>query len=828
MFQKLGNIVASSWPVVLLVWVILLAVSHFLAPPWNDVAEDKEFGFLPASSPSLVAETEFKKAFPEEQIGSSIVLVLTNPGGARQIQVGKDFIGDVLEPKLRKIAESEGGIASEANANEESNDPFAEQPATPKPTPAQRPIVERIRTPNAPGTGALLESEDGKALLVAMELNTEFLSSHNWPIIRKVEDLISRLKEHHRLPEGMDLAITGSAVLGRDHSRAQLASSRATEWLTIVMVIGLLVVIYRAPLLALIPLATVFLSVKTALNLLAILAGQGYMTLFQGIQVFITVLVYGAGVDYCLFLMARYKEELDHGRNTDGAISHSIGQVGAALAASAGTVICGIGMMSFAQFGKFQQAGLAIPFALTIVLLATLTFSAAALRLAGRWAFWPHVGPEGRPEPERPAHTSPKRSLLHRFFQPGEMYRGWEWMGRHIMRRPGAVWGTTVAIMVPFAVAGFLYAGQVAYDIISNLPNKAPSVQGVQVLREHFPEGILGPVTTLLVNEDVDFATPEGREIVAKITDRLRDRKNELELADVRSLTEPLGVHVASANAFQDIQVSDETRQRAIREQALDRYTTDLGGRKHVGTRLDLVLDRNPFGRDAVDDLDRLEGTIKDALPANLRDGTKLYFLGPTSSIRDLGRVHDSDHTRISILVLSAVFVILVILLRAPFVSLYLVLSVLFSYYATIGVTYLFFWALDPHHFAGLDWKVSTFLFTILIAVGEDYNIFLMARVHEEQRRHGPFRGILCAMTRTGPIISSCGIIMAGTFASLLAGSLSEMIQLGFALAFGVLVDTFVVRPILVPAFLVMREKWRHRRERPERQAAVAAHQGSC
>jgi RND superfamily putative drug exporter len=141
---------------------------------------------------------------------------------------------------------------------------------------------------------------------------------------------------------------------------------------------------------------------------------------------------------------------------------------------------------------------------------------------------------------------------------------------------------------------------------------------------------------------------------------------------------------------------------------------------------------------------------------------------------------------------------------------------------------FLVFWLLDPTGFAGIDWKVAIFLFTILVAVGEDYNIFLLTRIHDEEQRHGPIGGVTEALIRTGPIISSCGIIMAGTFISLLAGSLSELRQLGFALAFGVLLDTFVVRPVLVPSFLILMRRGRlpmtRARQRTTAQENVLSH----
>ena len=292
--------------------------------------------------------------------------------------------------------------------------------------------------------------------------------------------------------------------------------------------------------------------------------------------------------------------------------------------------------------------------------------------------------------------------------------------------------------------------------------------------------------------------------MVQQVTDHLREGALALGLADIRSLTTPLGITPAAENDFTKLDIPKETRDEAVRQAALQRYVTDMGERAKIGTRFELVLNQSPFSRQSVEKLNEIEQAVHAALPDGARADVQVYFVGTTASVRDLSTVMQTDRTRIEILVMASVFVILLLLLRNFTITVYLLLSVLFSYFTTMGVTFAIFWLADPGGFAGIDWKVAIFLFTILIAVGEDYNIFLMTRVHEEERQHGPVRGVLVALDRTGPIISSCGIIMAGTFASLLGGSLTEMKQLGFALAFGVLLDTFVVRPILVPAFLIL------------------------
>jgi putative drug exporter of the RND superfamily len=536
----------------------------------------------------------------------------------------------------------------------------------------------------------------------------------------------------------------------------------------------------------------VFLAVRLSLYLLAILANHHYLTLFAGLEIYITVVAYGAGVDYCLFLMARYKEELDACVNRRDALARALGQVGPALTASAATVMCGLGMMMFARFGKFRDAGFAMPLSILVVLCGTLTFSAPLLRLAGRWAFWPRRDWRGcgAGEGEPPA--------------PDRVHRLWQRGANLLLRRPGAFWLTAFLSMVPFAALALVLAGRLNYDWVENLPPSAPSVAGTQALQDHFPAGLMGTTSVLLVNPKARFDRDDGRALVAQVSDALVQRRQQLGITDLRTLTRPLGISGAGEKSLQHLDLSQQALKEGLRQEGRKHFTTDLGERGAIGTRLEVTFAHNPFSAAAIADLQQLESTLPELLPAGLRDGTQLYYEGATASTWDLKKVTSDDELRIESLVLVSVFVILLLVIRRLLVSIYLILSVLLSYGTALGLTIVAFWAVNPQGFSGLDWKVSLFLFTILIAVGEDYNILLMARVQEEQRRHGRVHGIIEALTRTGPIISSCGIIMAGTFASLMAGSLREMKQLGLALALGVLLDTFVVRPILVPAFLVL------------------------
>lgn len=784
MFAKLGEFVVRAWPAVLIAWLTALACALLAAPSLERVAQTEEFAFLPKESSSHLAESLFRTAFPESYTPSRIVIIASRPGGLTKEDL--EFLDDSadeedevphdhpqrqfeLREQLVKIMQDEA-----QNQKNES------------------PIISRIRTFRDQHAGSLLESRDGEARLILVELTTEFMDSRNRGPVGKIEKLLAGEEFSKNIPQGLSISLSGEATVGRDMIDAARDSAKSTELLTVLLVLVLLGAIYRSPALAIIPLVTVIIAVKLSMSLLILFATQKWVVLFQGIETYVAVLMYGAGVDYCLFLIARYKEEIDAGVSYDEAVSNSVAKVGAAIAASAGTVICGIGMMYFAEFGKFHDAGIAIAFGLTIVLIASLTFTPALLRLTGKWAFWPQL----RTERVSGGWVSTS-SLWSRLSEIHWLQNTWEIVGRALLKNPMAIWLTSMLLMLPFALVGVLFYTHLSYGLLSDLSRNSPSVQGTRAVRQHFPAGATGSIAVLLRNDQVDFSDEAtGLAWLDQLTDNLFQQKKTLQLADIRSVARPLG------GEEKLLELPAGAKRRVAIQKSLQYYVAENELANHV-TRLEMTAELDPFSRDSIDHLTRLEAEIRNLLPQELQASTSILTSGSTASIRDLKAVTDRDQIRIDLLVVAGVFAILLILLRRFALCTYLILTVLFSYLVALGATYSFFWLTDPH-FAGLDWKVPMFLFTILIAVGEDYNIFLMTRIDEEQQKHGPIKGVIEALSKTGRIISSCGIIMAGTFASLCAGSLKGMIQLGFALAFGVLLDTFVVRPILVPAYLVL------------------------
>lgn len=826
LFRALGKLASGRSPIVIGLWLLLVLLVSQFAPEWKSVVQNGEFAFLPKDSPSVEALDLFRKTFPEHSTSSNIVVVVRRASGSGLVDQDRLFIERSLLPLLRRIAgfpPVDGDLQPE---NDEARLPDS--------------LVRKITWERSKDVGPLYNSIDQKASLVVLELNSEFLDAGNRGLITQIEtelDALHKIAVQRRpptsdtdsspipgddngtevvevektetpdeeladgssvnpvrstqkpvaIPPGLDIAFSGTAIYGRDAMMASEESSKATEKWTVILVIVLLLLMYRAPFLAMIPLLTVSVSGAIALKLLSIAAGFGWVNLFNGIEAYVTVLVYGAGIDYCLFLIARYREELNGGATIEEAISETLEKVGSAIAASAGTTMCGIGMMYFADFGKFQQAGIAISFGLFVCLCASLTLTPAIIRMCGPWAFWPRI----------PARQSSKVSwvarpdfLMQLITRPLPAMN-WKRVGNLLKDRPWAMWLGSVLGMLPFSIIGYVCFGYLSYGLLSDLPPNAPSVVGARALQQHFPGGEGVPVRALIRVPGRDFArtTPRAPQDLTEFIDAILARKDELGIDAIRSLVDPTGGRDIGKQSF-----------AGVRFKAIRLFSTKDDPSM---TRLDIIFKNDPFSRSSIDEFQTMREALPELLPESMA-GATINFAGETANLSDLKQVTDSDRVRINSLVTIVVFVILWLLLRRLRECIYLIVTVLFSYFATLGGTYLFFWAWDPAGFSGLDWKVPMFLFTILIAVGEDYNIFLLTRIDEERKKHGRVEAITTALDHTGTIISSCGIIMAGTFSSLMAGSLAGMDQLGFALALGVILDTFIVRPVMVPAFLIL------------------------
>lgn len=809
MFEAIAQVVTRRWAgaLVLLAWAGIAGALLRFAPPWDAVSKDDDVRFFPAGSVSVIGQELMERGFPNST-PSAAVVICERPGGPLSAE-DRAFVG--------KLADRLKGLVR--------------KPPLPDGEPDWK--IRQVDDFRTPGIGERLIGGSGKdgqgqAALTVVGIDAFFQSKQARLTVNEIEEAIE--KSRPDVPDGLVLGLTGSAVVGHDTNEASNASISATTYATITLVVFILLLVYRSPVLALIPLVTITLSVIIALRGLPALSWIPGLN-FQVIgvtKVFVIVVLFGAGTDYCLFLIARYREELARGQGVNTALRTSIRQVGGALVASAGTVIVGLGMLWFSTFAKIQYSGPAIALSLAIALVAALTMAPVLLRLLKGLAFWPlkpphhHLGAD--PEVEGQAETP--------------MHGVWTWIANVVTRRPGLILAASLVFVLPFAYWGT--QTRTNYGQFQDLPPDAPSRTGAAVIRQYFTVGELGPINLLLRAPGLDLRSPEGRELVESLSKELASRP---EVAEVRSLTRPLGKPLAEpagkaptgglGSLIGNLARGDlsAARNQALRLGAENFYVstgaTDPNDLNHI-TRLTLVLKLDPFSVEAVEALEKL----RDELAARTTSaqgplsGGDVGFSGATAEIRDLKSVITVDERRMYILVTLGVYAILVLLLRRPGISLYLIATVVVGYLFTLGVTDLVYRALHqgPDLWYGLDWKVSFFLFVILVAIGEDYNIFLMSRVIEEEDEHGVEEGTRRAVAHTGGIISSCGLIMAGTFAAMLTGKLLALRQLGFALCLGVLLDTFIVRPILVPCFIILlarlRARLRGEKPRPPKPAA--------
>ncbi len=633
-------------------------------------------------------------------------------------------------------------------------------------------------------------SEDGNAAIVTAYINAEGEGDR---IVDPVKFWRDELEDQ---PAGLDVKITGGAGFSADAIEVFEGINGTLLLAAVSLVIFLLIIIYRSPIFLFIPLIAVIFA-----EILSRSIGYGVSEL--GVTIngqsssIMSVLVLGAGTDYALLLVARYREELHHTADKYEAMRTALMSAGPAIFASALTVIAALLCLLIAKVNGTSGLGPIAAIGIACAALSMLTLLPALLAIFGRRAFWPFVPhtPDTAPRAEAVSAGARRRivegngavalllvvlgSLLvilfswlilinwvlrilsgkripslfaltldRWFFTPYEMRRyrlehasdathgAWARLGKRIAVSPRRVMFGTIGVLLICCVGFATFSTDLTSE--DTYREEVESVEGQDLLNLSFPSGTTAPT-------DVVVANP----------------------AKVAAVTQA----VAGVGGVEAVSAPVATGAPGVLVQA--------------------TLEPNPYSTDAFDLIEPIRDAAHGAEPEALVGG-------PTAVEFDVRDAAGWDSIVIPPIILLVVFLILIGLLRAVIAPLVLIGTVILSFLAALGVGYFFFDVVFG--FPGSDPSLPLFAFVFLVALGVDYNIFLIARAREETEKHGSEQGILRALAVTGGVITSAGIVLAGTFSVLAVLPLTFLTELGFVVAFGVLLDTFVVRSILVPA----------------------------
>jgi len=576
-------------------------------------------------------------------------------------------------------------------------------------------------------------SEDGKAALVNIALSSDVAQDRieEKPTLTLVVDFLREDLKKNFESQALTTHVTGFGGIFADLFGA-FGSIDSTLLTTTLLVVSLiLIVVYRSPLLWILPLFTAVTALSLAGTIVYYLAKAGTIDLNGQSQGILSVLVLGAATDYALLLIARYREELHHHESRFESMRIALKGVIEPIIASGSTVIAGLLVLLLSQLSGNRGLGPVGAIGIAAAMITVLTLLPALLVVFGRWIFWPKI---------------PK------FDDVDEQLSGtWAKVGKAVENNPKRIWISTAVVLTIFA--GFSFT--LKADGLANteaFTSRTDSVIGLEELGKHFPSGEGSPVEIVVRQNDV-----------AAVTNALGAITN---VAFVEPVVDGQKIPGAPTPPI-----------KVVEGKVLLNATLKVAP--------DSVEARNtiPTIREALHQIDK-----------------EILVGGGTAVQYDTDVASRADNRLIIPIVLLIIGLILGLLLRSIAAAALLLLTVVLSFMATLGVCQLVFE--NVFGFAGADASFPLFAFIFLVALGIDYNIFLMTRVREEAMKIGTRKGVVKGLTVTGGVITSAGIVLAATFAVLGVLPLVFLAELGFAVAFGVLLDTIVVRSLLVPALV--------------------------
>ena len=583
-------------------------------------------------------------------------------------------------------------------------------------------------------------------------------------------------------PAGFAAHLAGNLAINVANQHASGHQTKQAQALSVVFILVLLFLIFRsalAPFVTLLPAALVLALARS------VIASTG-VPVSSFAQILLVVLVLGAGTDYGLFLVFRVREELRRGLSPDDAVARALTRVGESITFSAGTVIAALLSLLFASFGIYHDLGIPLAIAIALMLLAGLTLLPALLAILGRAVFWPSkVTP--RPDREGIWHRITTR-LLRRpavTLGVGVVFFGLLAIGVAGYKPSGfggntsAPPGTNAALGQAALTANFPKASANPTNLIFELARPAWADPGVlSLLQAHLRAS--GQFTRLLGPLDPNGTALSPRELIA--LHRRLGPPGSLPVAPPAGTSVPLGAYEAYRSTSQLVSANGRTIQ----------FEATLTAGPPTTTQAMLAV---PAIRSAVTDAARAAGARASGVA------------GEAAGIYDVNQISSSDLLRIVPIAILLIGLLLVLVLRSLVAPLYLIASVAISYLAALGLTVLIF--VDIGGQGGLVFILPFLMFIFLLALGEDYNILVMTRIREEAE-HLPLRqAIAKAIGATGPTVTSAGLVLAGTFAVLVIVSgggakASQFQAIGAGLTLGILMDTFLVRTVMVPSMVAI------------------------
>jgi len=687
-----GRKVLWSAIAVIIAWFAISGVAGPLFGKLSSVQQNDNAGFLPSSAESTKASELATKFTSQDAAILPALVIFIGPADAKGIAAVGEFGAAVAAAPV---------VGTDATVGD-----YLAKGAQLIPVPSQ----------------------DGKAILMSIPLDNKALAEPLKNQKPALPEVVKAIREQASAVTGFESHVTGIGGILADLFGSFGSIDTSLLGTTLIVVALILIVVYRSPVLWIVPLFCSVIALSVAGGVVYLLAKNGILDLDGQSQGILSVLVIGAATDYALLLIARYREELHHYESRVDAMVRAWKGVIEPITASGLTVISGLLVLGLSDLKSVRSLGPVAAIGVIASQLVMLTMLPAILVLLGRWIFWP----------KRPVHDDVDEKLSGI----------WSKVAGLVGRKPRLTWiATGLFLIVAMSFASQLKVGGLATsEAFTGHPD---SVVGLNKLSEHFPAGSGDP--TIVIGPEVDKDA---------LLTALAGAKG---VVDVKQTTTPFfpGGPAPTPVVIDGL------------------------------VQIEVTLDKRADSVEA-------QGYIPEIRKITKAASATAVVGGSTAVNFDVQTTNKRDRNLILPVALLVIGIILALLLRSLVAPVLLIITTVMSFGATLGISHLVFTKIFG--FAGADGSFILFTFVFLVALGIDYNIFLMTRVREESKKLGTRPGILKGLTVTGGVITSAGVVLAATFAILGTLPLVFLAELGFAVALGVLLDTIVVRSLFVPA----------------------------